>query len=72
MPTVQSPYYEQVIEELNEFPREHLPALLEMMRLFRKSLAVKDPAASFRQAWQEAMNGETLPLTEMWTGIDVD
>ncbi len=72
MSTAQSPYYEQVIEELDEFPREHLPALLEMMRLFRKSLAVKSSTESFRQAWQEAMNGETLPITEMWTGIDVD
>lgn len=72
MTTVQSPYYKQVIEELDEFPLEYLPTLLEIMRLVRKNLAVKSPMESFRQAWQEAMNGDTLPLTEMWTGIDVD
>lgn len=72
MTTVKSPYYEQVIEELDEFPLEHLPALLKMMRLFRESLVVKSPTESFRQAWQEALNGETLPLTELWTGIDAE
>lgn len=72
MTTVKSPYYEQVIEELDEFPLEHLPALLKMMRLLRESLVVESPAESFRQAWQEAMHGETLPLTELWTGIDAE
>ena len=27
---------------------------------------------SFRQSWEQAMTGETLPLAQMWEGIDVD
>ena len=26
----------------------------------------------FRQSWQEAMTGQTLPLSQLWEGIDVD
>ena len=70
MTSIESPYYRQVIEEIDEFPLEHLPALLQMMRLLRENLVMKNPADSFRQAWKEAMNGETLPLTELWTDID--
>ena len=71
MTNIESPYYRQVIEEVDEFSLEHLPALLQMMRLLRESLAMKSPAENFRQAWKEARNGETLPLTELWTDIDV-
>ena len=73
MTSVESPYYRQdyrqVMEEIDEFPLEHLPALLQMMRLLRESLAMKSPVDSFRQAWKEAINGDTLPLTELWTDI---
>lgn len=27
---------------------------------------------SFRTSWQQAVNGQTLPLSELWEGIDVD
>ena len=29
-------------------------------------------AASFRQSWKQAMTEETLPLSQLWEGIDVD
>lgn len=29
-------------------------------------------AASFRQSWQQAMTEQTLPLSQMWDGIDMD
>ncbi len=28
--------------------------------------------ASFRQSWQQAITEQTLPLSQMWEGIDVD
>lgn len=59
-----------VIQEVDEFPPEYLPALLQMIRLMRESLAMKSPVESFRQAWKEAMTGETLPIAELWTDID--
>jgi hypothetical protein len=72
MTAIESPYYRQVMEEIDEFPLEHLPALLQIMRLMRENLAMKSPAESFRQAWKEAMNDETLPLAELWSDIDAD
>ncbi|MEG3862785.1 hypothetical protein [Microcoleus sp. herbarium12] len=28
--------------------------------------------ASFRQSWQQAITEQTLPLAQLWEGIDVD
>jgi hypothetical protein len=38
--------------------------------LFRQSIALKPAEGSFRQGWQEALRGETLPIAELWTGIE--
>lgn len=27
---------------------------------------------SFRQGWYEAMTGKTLPVSQLWEGIDAD
>lgn len=27
---------------------------------------------SFQTSWQQAINGDTLPLSQLWEGIDVD
>jgi hypothetical protein len=29
-------------------------------------------AASFEESWRQANNGQTLPLRQLWEGIDVD
>jgi len=29
-------------------------------------------AERFRESWQQAMTGQTLPLSQLWEGIDVD
>jgi len=44
--------------------------LLEMIHLFRQSIALKPAEESFRQGWQEALRSETLPIAELWTGIE--
>jgi len=46
------------------------PNLLQLVRLFRESVMLRPAAASFRQGWQEAMTGQTLPVSELWEGID--
>jgi hypothetical protein len=28
--------------------------------------------ADFRQAWHEAMTGQTIPVAQMWEGLEVD
>lgn len=29
-------------------------------------------AASFQQSWEQAITGQTLPLSQLWEGIDVE
>lgn len=34
-------------------------------------VTLKSAEKSFRQGWHEAMTGQTIPLAELWDGIDV-
>ena len=63
--------YDKVLEEVNKIPAEYLPFLLDMMQAFRKSITVKTAEESFRQGWQEAMRGETRPVSELWDDVDI-
>jgi len=60
----------QLIREIQITPGEYLPALLNIVQIFRKSITLKSAENSFRQGWEEAMSGETMPVDELWTGID--
>jgi hypothetical protein len=40
--------------------------------VFRESITLKSAEESFRQGWQEAMTGNTLPVSELWDGIDAE
>ena len=33
---------------------------------------LKSAEECFRQGWQEAMIGQTVPLSELWEGIDAE
>ncbi len=46
--------------------------LLEIIRLFRQTVTVKFAEDSFRQGWQEAMQGEALRISDLWVGIDAE
>lgn len=63
---------EQMMQEINETPQEHLPSLLQIIRLFRESVTLKSAEESFRQGWQEAMTGDTIPVSQLWDGIDAE
>ena len=65
-----STYEKQLASEIKGMPKEYLPNLLQIVRLFRESVALKPAEASFRQGWKEAMAGETRPVSELWEGID--
>jgi hypothetical protein len=32
----------------------------------------QSPEDSFRQGWYEAITGQTIPLSELWEGIDAE
>ena len=63
-------YRDQITEEVGHTPDEYLPMLLQIVRSFRQSVALKPAQNSFRQGWQEAVAEETLPISELWSGID--
>jgi hypothetical protein len=67
-----STYEEQLVREIHETPREYWPNLLQLVRLFRESVTLKPAEASFRQGWQEAMTGQTRPISELWESIDAE
>jgi hypothetical protein len=68
--TYQTTYAEQITQEIEQTPDEYLPMLLKVVRLFRQTVTLKSADESFRQGWQEAMSGETMPISDLWTGID--
>jgi hypothetical protein len=63
-------YEEQLACEIKRVPEEHLPNLLQIVRLFRESVVLKPAEASFCRGWQEGLTGETRPVSELWEGID--
>ena len=67
-----SNYTNQLIYEINATPGEYLPTLLNIVRIFRESITLKPAESSFRQGWEEAMTDETMPVDELWVGIDND
>jgi hypothetical protein len=66
MSNYQVTYAEQLIQEIKATPDEYLPLLLQIVRLFRQSITLKPAESSFQQGWQEAMNGETMPIDDLW------
>jgi len=69
MSTKSSAYETQLLREIKWTPKEYLPNLLQIVRVFRESVALKPAQASFRQGWKEARAGETRPVSELWDGI---
>lgn len=63
-------YREQITQEVGQTPDEYLPMLLQIVRSFRESVALKPADQSFRQGWKEALADETSPISELWGGID--
>lgn len=72
MSDYQATYTDLLMQEIKATPDEYLPTLLNLIRLFRESITLKPADDSFRQGWQEAMTGETMPIDELWAGIDAE
>ena len=62
-------YREQIFAELDALPEEYLPFALQILRSFRESVSLK-PAESFRQGWEEAQEGNILPIATLWDDND--
>lgn len=65
-------YREKLVQEIEATPEEYLPALLNIVRTYRQSVALNSAEDSFRQGWQEAMEDNTLPLASLWEDIEAE
>ena len=72
MAVAHSPYRAQVLEEVEKIPEEYLAALLKMVQVFHESIILKPAEESFQQGWQEALQGDTRPVSELWEDIDAE
>ena len=70
MSSASTSYRKQIEEELAKIPLEFLPSVLKVLQAFRETVALPSAEDSFREAWAEAKTGMTLPLSELWDGID--
>lgn len=67
-----TPYKDRLFAEIEATPDEYLPALLNIVRLYRQSVSLNPADVSFAQGWQEALNEETFPLSTLWVDIDAE
>jgi hypothetical protein len=70
MATAQSMHASELYHEIETTPEEYLPALLEIVRGFRHGIMLKPADESLRQGMKEALAKNTLPVSEIWNGID--
>ena len=63
-------YRRRLLEEIERIPVEYCPFLLDMVRTFRESVTLKTAEKSFRQGWEEALQGETQPVADLWDESD--
>ena len=59
-------YRSEVLQELERIPPEFLPAALKLLRAFREGVTLPTAQESFRQGWEEALTGQTRPVSELW------
>lgn len=69
-----TPEERQKIEELARqrgytAPADYIKALVESDAEDDEDFD-EDPAATFRQAWHEAMTGQTHPVSTLWDDLD--
>jgi hypothetical protein len=70
MRAITSPIAKELLHEIKATPEEYLPALLEIVRGFRHGIQLKSADECLRQGLKEALSGETLPVSELWKGLD--
>jgi len=63
---------QQFVREIRAIPDEYLPNLLQIVRLYRDSVALKPAEECFREGWRDALRGETITVYELWEGIDAE
>ncbi len=60
------------IHEIEQVPPQYLPQLFQLVHIYRESITKKTTIDSFEESWQQALNGETYPVEDLWDGIDAE
>ncbi|MGZ8556287.1 MAG: hypothetical protein ACXWVX_07910 [Sulfuricurvum sp.] len=63
-------YIEKIEQEIKQLPTEYLPALFDIVHIFRESISLKTTTESFQQGFKDALNGETQPIETLWDDIE--
>lgn len=69
---------EMAIEKIRRLPPEQQQQVFQLIEALEKKANDPDETpteeviAGITQGLKEALNGETLPLSQMWEGIDVE
>lgn len=72
---------EKIVQELRDIPEDKLAEIYNLIHYFRlglekESLAEETPTETviegIHQGIREALTGQTIPLSEMWSGIDAE
>ncbi len=63
-------YVEKIENEINQMPPEYLPALFNIVHIFRESVSVKTVEDSFRQGFKEALSGNVYSIETLWDDIE--
>ncbi len=72
---------DKIIEELRDMPEDKLAEIYDLIHYFRFGLerelsAEETPTEivieGIHQGIREALRGQTIPLSEMWVGIDAE
>lgn len=70
MSSNKSIYRKRVAAKVDSVPEEYLPFLLQMVRSYRESVDLKPAAESFQKGWREVQADETIPVKNLWEGIN--
>lgn len=61
---------ELLVDEIQQTPEEYRPLLLNIVRSFREGVIRLSAEDSFRQGWQDVVNGHTRPIDDLWQHFD--
>lgn len=61
---------QQLLDEISELPKEYLPNLLQIVRLFRESVTLRPAEEGLHQGLREVLAGQVRPISELWDDAD--
>ena len=72
---------DKIVQELRDIPEDKLAEIYSLIHYFRIGLEVESSGEEIptviviegiHQGIREALRGQTIPLSEMWKGIDAE